>query len=70
MIVNEDSVVYGVAFDSSFSGVHTEVNTIKSVDRLSGSKYVQNTINGSYKNVKKNLNENKTVLFSGTPCQV
>lgn len=38
--------------------------------KLYGSKYVQSDIDNIYKYVKKKLEEDYYVLFSGTPCQI
>lgn len=45
----------------------TNKDTIK---KYKGSKYVQSYIGNSYNDVKKFLNENKKVIFIGTPCQI
>lgn len=37
--------------------------------RFSGSKYVKSNINQAFKDIKDRLDEGKTVLFGGTPCQ-
>ena len=37
---------------------------------MKGSKYVQSDIDYIYRDVKKDLNVGKDVLFIGTPCQI
>ena len=49
---------------------HIRVDTIDKLSLLSGSKYAQSNIGDIYKKIKKDLDNNKKVLFSGTPCQV
>ena len=49
---------------------HIVINNIKDLYKLQGSKYVQSNISNVMKKIKELLNENKKVLFSGTPCQV
>ena len=39
-------------------------------EKMKKSKYVQSNISSVYREIKKQLLENKEVLFSGTPCQV
>lgn len=68
--LENDGVVFGVAFDEELNPVHIAVKDINSLYKLQGSKYVQSSIGDSYKEVKKYLAEGKKVLFSGTPCQV
>lgn len=43
---------------------------IEDLDKLRTSKYFQSTIGDSYKKVKEFLNNDRYVLFTGTPCQV
>lgn len=49
---------------------HIMINNTKNLYKLQGSKYVQSSINFTYKEVLKQLEEGKKVLFSGTPCQI
>lgn len=54
-------------------GLHVKHIIIDSVDQLyelQGSKYSQSNASGIYKQVLSNLRDGKTVLFSGTGCQV
>ena len=63
-------VVFGAAFDADFNVQHICVDTIEKLGGLRGSKYPQSSLGTSYQKVKKFLLEGRTVLFSGTPCQV
>lgn len=69
-IIKQDGVVYGAGFDKDFSVKHIRINKIEEIQLLQGSKYLQSDIGNIYKQVKKDLKENKQVLFTGTPCQV
>lgn len=69
-VINQGGSVFGVAFDNSYRAVHVEVNDIKDLHILQGSKYVQSFIGNVYIRVKELLANEKLVLFSGTPCQV
>lgn len=70
-IIKNSGKVYGAAFDKDYRGVHHEyIEDIKNIGRLRGSKYVQSSIGHTYKEVKKDLEKNRKVLFSGTPCQI
>ena len=72
-ILQEGGRVYGCAFTYK-NGVlypeHVRVQSENDLVRLQGSKYVQSRMGNIYKNVKKDLNEGRLVLFSGTPCQI
>ena len=63
-------VVFGVIFDNKFTCLHTEAETIEQLLPMRNSKYVQSNVNDVYAKVRKRLQENRIVLFSGTPCQV
>ena len=38
-------------------------------NEFKGSKYVQSDLGNVFRQIKKDLKEGKTVMFSGTPCQ-
>lgn len=69
-ILKLNGVVYGAAYTKKCSVNHVRVDKIEELQRLQGSKYVHSYINDTYKNIKKDLLNNKKVLFIGTPCQV
>lgn len=69
-ILNRNGAVNGVAFDSNLNLTHEIACTPGESLRFRGSKYVQSWTNGIYKKIKENLEQNKTVLFTGVPCQV
>lgn len=69
-ILNNDGIVYGAALDSENHLKHVGISDASDLDKLRGSKYVQSDIGCSYYLVKKNLENGKMVLFSGTPCQI
>lgn len=63
-------VIYGAAFDEQFHVVHRRATTEEERDRFRGTKYVQSNVTTIYKDLFDDLKNGKTVLFSGTPCQV
>lgn len=48
---------------------HVVTDDINVVKQMRGSKYVQSSMGTSFIEIKELLDEGKTVLFSGTPCQ-
>lgn len=62
--------IYGAAFDSNFSVKHQRAETLKECEKFRGSKYVQSNMSGILPVIKKDLEDGKNVLFTGTPCQV
>lgn len=69
-IFDNDGVVFGVELDDSGIVKHSVAINREERERFKGSKYVQSDIQKSYIKVKEYLNNNKLVLFTGTPCQV
>lgn len=70
MTLEEGGVVYGAAFDKELHCHHIEIQNIKDLSSLRGSKYVQSEIGTTFKRIKEHLKNNRKVLFCGTPCQV
>lgn len=68
--VQEGGVVYGAAFAPDLTVEHIEVTDKEGLEKLKGSKYVQSELYSAYEEVKDHLQNNKKVLFSGTPCQI
>ncbi len=72
-VLEMGGVIYGAAYVDDcdcISVKHIRVDNISDLYRLQGSKYVQSDIGRIYSSVKADLNNNKTVLFTGTPCQI
>lgn len=72
-ILNDGGTVYGCTMaqtDDGFNPHHIRINRPEDLHLLQGSKYVQSEIGLTYREVKKDLANNTTVLFSGTPCQI
>lgn len=61
--------VYGVTFDNNLRLHHTRATDMNGVRSQMKSKYIQSNTEGIYKQVLKDLREERTVLFVGTPCQ-
>lgn len=69
-ILSKNGVVFGARFNDDFGVVHDYIENIEDIPLFQGSKYVQSSINDSYKKAKKFLDNNRLVLFTGTPCQI
>lgn len=69
-ILSDGGVVFGAAFDDDLNVHHIEVDDIKDLNLLRGSKYLQSCIGNTYKKVENYLKEDRIVLFSGTPCHI
>ncbi len=67
-IINKNGIVSGAIFDKDYNVFHKCEN--KNYEPMRSSKYLQSKIGDNYKEVKEYLEEGKSVLFSGTECQV
>ena len=68
--MSQDVSVYGATFDSELNVIHQKANTLEECKKFRGSKYVQSDMRQVYSKIKVDLESDKTVLFTGTPCQV
>jgi len=68
-VFEKNGVIYGAALNEQFEVVHKRITSLEELSALRRSKYVQSQVGMSYRQVKKDLKEGRTVLFSGTPCQ-
>ena len=68
-IIDLGGVVYGCA-NIGIEFKHVRVDNREALESLRGSKYVQSKIGNTYCQCKKDLQENRIVCFSGTPCQI
>lgn len=68
-ILENGGVVYGAGFTDHFRVVHKRATTKEERDEFKGSKYVQSDLGHVFRQVKEDLKNGLTVLFSGTPCQ-
>lgn len=68
--IQQNGVVFGVRFDDNWQAVTTYTETMEGVKAFMGSKYVQARTETAYIDAKRFLEEGRSVLFSGTPCQI
>lgn len=68
-ILQLGGAVYGAGYDDKRNVVHKMCNKFEDLEDLRGSKYVQSGIENIYEEIKSNLENEKYVLFTGTPCQ-
>ncbi len=67
-VLERGGLVYGVALDKELRAVYQRVEAKEDLFRLKGSKYVQADLEHTFKQIKKDLLEDREVLFSGTAC--
>lgn len=69
-ILLNQGVIYAAMFDENLTLIHTRATDKKTRDKFRGAKYIQSKIGLIYREVKADLQREKSVLFVGTPCQV
>lgn len=69
-VLDKQGIVFGAALDDDLQVKHMAICSPDELYKFQGSKYVQSDLRGIYKQVKTYLQQEKYVLFSGTPCQI
>lgn len=69
-VLREGGVVFGAAYDQNWMVHHIQIDSIKDLHLIIGSKYLQSRIDNTYSETRKLLEAGRTVLYSGTPCQI
>lgn len=69
-VLAEQGIVYGAAMEDVNTASHIRLSSADELHRLRGSKYVQSNIGTTYLQAREDLLSGKTVLFTGTPCQI
>ena len=72
-ILEDGGAVYGASLEienNIFKVKHIRVDKKEELIKLQGSKYIQSDTTEIYPLIKKDLEDRRKVLFSGTPCQV
>lgn len=68
-VISAGGVVYGCAQQKGAVVAHIRVDSTQDIELLKGSKYVQSLTKNIFKEVRKDLQEGRQVVFIGTPCQ-
>lgn len=69
-VLRKGGVVYGAGYQGHFVVTHKRATNGPERDEFRGSKYVQSDLDGIFRMVRKDLDDGRWVLFSGTACQV
>ncbi len=69
-VLENNGVVYGCILTEDFKAVHIRADNTESRNLMRGSKYIQSKQGNTFKDVKADLLAGRTVLYSGTSCQV
>lgn len=69
-IIEQGGVVFGARFNQKWEVEHCYAETIKELEPLMRSKYVQSDIGDTYNEAERFLKEGRQVMFVGTSCQI
>lgn len=69
-VLDKNGVVYGAVYDNDFAVKHVCAQSSAETEKMRGSKYVQSAMHDCFLQAKEALELGKTVLFTGTPCQI
>lgn len=69
-VLNLGGIVYGCALTEEYNAVHMRAENAEERNLMRGSKYIQSNMSDMFCHVKEDLQTGRTVLFSGTSCQV
>lgn len=69
-VLDRGGVVFGAAVTEQMEVRHIAAQTPEALSLLRGSKYVRSRLGDSYRQAKEYLDAGRTVLFTGTPCQI
>lgn len=68
--LEQKGVIYGVAYDDCFSVRHMRAENEETAWKFRTSKYVDSDISEVYAHITDDLKNGRTVLLTGTPCQI
>ena len=68
-VISRGGLVCGCVWDENLVARHICSESMASLKRMQGSKYVQSQLGSVFLEIKKALKANRLVLFGGTPCQ-
>lgn len=70
-ILESDGCVFGCV--TQFPGLrafHVKAESYEDLEEMRGSKYVQSDLKNTFRECKRELDNGRKVLYSGTPCQI
>ncbi len=68
--IENGGYVAGAVYTENIAIHHIISNDINDIEKMRNSKYFQSNIDNCYIETKKLLDDEKLVLFTGTPCQI
>lgn len=69
-VIQNGGVVFGARFDNRWDVIHDYTDKVDGLSAFRGSKYLQSRVGDTFTLARRFLKEGRTVLFSGTSCQI
>ena len=69
-IFRRGGVVYGCVWDKEYNAIVCKAENVEEIKPMRGSKYVWSWAGDTFPEIRQYLEEGRTVLFTGLPCQV
>lgn len=69
-VINAGGVVFGACWDEEWNVKHDYAECLDNLSKFRSSKYLQSIIGNNYLKAEQFLKSGRTVLFTGTPCQI
>ena len=69
-VISEGGFAFGVVMDEDFNIHHSIISKEEDLKKTRNSKYAQSSTEKTFQEAKNLLESGKTVLYSGTPCQI
>lgn len=69
-VIRDGGVAAGVVMDEDFNIHHSFISNADDLKKFQNSKYAQSSTRKTFSQTKDFLERGKTVLYSGTPCQI
>lgn len=70
LVFEKGGVVFGCAWNSHMETEHICVDNPADIKKLQGSKYVQSNVGTTFIEARQYLQDERWVLYTGTPCQI
>lgn len=69
-VIELGGIVYGAILDDNMEVHHAHAESLAELTPLRGSKYVQSSLNDTYREIRSHLRAGRLVYFTGVGCQV
>ena len=69
-VFQHGGVVFGAGYDEDMRVVCKKATCLEELKEMRGSKFVQSDLGDTFQEVKRLLQSDTKVMFSGTPCQI